>query len=74
MKINLDKLRAAGWNVLIAANESEVTLNAPAMDQAGYEMIRKVITTQVHTPMGIDLVMGGFFDSLEKAALIESLE
>lgn len=84
MKINLDKLRKAGWHIGwerdksgLAKSPAEadvIELIPPPMSAGEHQKLRDVIASKVSTPIAIDMVMGQLYDSLTKAALIEILE
>lgn len=79
MKINLDKLRKAGWHVgsglaKSSADADVIELYPPPMSAGDNEKLRDVVCKHVSTPIGQDLVLGQLYDAMSKAALLEVLE
>lgn len=69
MKINLEKLRAAGFH--ISVTENVITLQG---DVPVPESVLKIIRSMVRDPMGQDLIVGAFYAAVEKAQLLDNLE
>lgn len=73
MKIDLNKLRKAGWHV-DTDMDAAVELSPPPMQVGDHKMLISVIKQQVKQPLSVDMVLGQLYSALGRAALLEAME
>lgn len=72
MRFNIQKLREAGFEVVI--DKEAVTIVGAPIQQQVWENIKDIVSKGVHDPGLRDYVAGTFFDSLSRAQILELAE